>query len=253
MTTIFTLARLALKEYYRRKILIVTFVMMLAVAGTGLLANPFTVGVEGRLIRDLGLFLIQLFSLIFALALAATAIQQEMERKTVYPFLAKSITRGQYLWGKFFAVSALVIMNDVILGSELLLIVAAVGGKLHLMILTATLLAALESMVLVSFALFFSTLSTPPVTFAVIFLLYVIGSLSHAYTLTLTAGNGPIQWLLLHLKSLLPYFDYFSIRAAVTHDVPVGPAYLLAAALYGVVYIFLGMILAEVSFLKKDL
>lgn len=253
MTAVWTLTKLSLTEYYRRKILIVTFVMMLAVAGIGLLANPFTVGVEGRLIRDFGLFIVQIAILIFALALAAAAIGQELERKTIYPFLAKSLTRGQYLWGKFFAIAVLIIMNSLVLGLELLLIVWATSGKMHGMILVATLCTALESMVVAAFAFFFSTFSTPPVTFASIFLLYIIGGLSHAYTATLTAGNPLMNTILVHLKSIIPYFDYFSIRTAVTHDFPVSPIYLLGVLLYGIIYIVLGMLFAELSFLKKDL
>jgi len=253
MKILSTLIQLSLKEYFRRKIFIVTLIMMVAVAGTGLLANPFTVGAEGRLIRDLGLLLLQAFSLVFALALAATAIQQELERKTIYPFLAKSLSRGQYLWAKFFAISSLVVFNNLILGLELLFIILITSGKIHGMILTASLFISLESMVLIALALFLSILVTPPVTFAAIFLLFFIGSLSHAYTMTLTANNSMMQFFLLHFKSIIPYFDYFSIRSAVTHDSPVSAGYLFGTFLYGCAYIVLGMLLAETSFLKKDL
>ncbi len=253
MRTVLTISALGLKDYYRRKIFIITLLIMFVVAGTGLLANPFTLGFQSRLIRDIALLFIQLFTIFFALALGATAIPNEIERKMIYPFLARPLTRGQYLWGKFLAIALLVILNDLIFGAELIVMLAFSAREVHWMILPACLLISLESLVVIAFALWFSTFATPPVTFALMVLLYVVGNLSHIYTLTLTAGNSIMAFLLMHLKGLIPYFDYFSIRSAVTHDHPVTLAYFAMVFLYGALYIFVIMLLAEVSFLRKNL
>jgi Cu-processing system permease protein len=253
MKPISTLASLALKEYYRRKILIVILLMMFLVAGTGLLSNPFTLGVQGRLMRDLALWFIELFTVFFSLALAAGILPNEIERKLVYPFLARPISRSQYLWGKFWAISLIVGASDFILGLELVLILRFSISAWHWMVLGACLLLWIEAMVVIAFCLWFSTFMTAPVTFASMVLLYVLGNLSHVYALTLTTGNPIMQWILLRIKSIIPYFDYFSIRSAVTHNHPVSFFYFVACILYGIFYVLLAMLLAEAVFAGRDL
>lgn len=253
MKATITLASLAYKEYLRRKIFVLTLLMMFIVAGTGLLSNPFTVGTHARLMRDLALLFIQLFLIFFGSALGSTALGNEIERKTLYTFLAKPISRAQYLWGKFLAIGLLILLNSLILGIELILVLKISTGELSGMVLAACLLTALEAMVVTSFCIFFSTFMTVAVTFASVILLYVTGSLSHVYITTLTADNHVMQWGLVHLKSMIPYFDYFSIRSAVVHNHPVSLLYLSMAIVYGALYIVAVMLLADAVFSRKDL
>lgn len=253
MTPVLILARLALTEYHRRKIFTVTLLMMFLVAGMGLISNPFTIGTESRLMRDLALFFIQLYLIFFGMALGATALPNEIERKTLYAFLSKPIGRGQVLWGKFLAISVLVFANSLVLGLLLLLVLKVSTGEIHAIILAAALLSGLESMVTAGFCILFSTFMTLPVTLASVVLLYVAGALSHVYVSSLTAGNPIMRFVLVHLKSVLPYFDYFSIRSAATHNYPVSPAYLVMTIAYGCLYIVLVMRLAEAVFSWKDL
>jgi ABC-type transport system involved in multi-copper enzyme maturation permease subunit len=253
MNAVLTLCRLTLMEYNRRKLFVVTLIMMLLVAGTGLIANPFTTGSQSRLLRDLALLLLQFYLVFYGMALGAAALPAEIERKTLYAFLSKPISRTQYLWGKFLAITLLILLNALVLGLELTLIVKVSAGEFHWMVLAACFLTAIEAIVAASFCIFFSTFMTVAVTFAAMVLLYVIGSLSHVYILTVTADNKVMRFLLVHLKSLLPYFDYFSIRSAATHDYLVSWAYLGMTTVYGFLYMLLAMLLAEAAFSWKDL
>jgi ABC-type transport system involved in multi-copper enzyme maturation permease subunit len=250
---IFTLSGLTIKEYYRRKVLIVLFLMMLVVAGSGLLSNPFTMGIQGQLMRDLSLLFIEWFGVFFSLALASTFLPNEIERKVLYPFLSRGISRGKYLWGKFLGISSILAFFNLILGLELMLVVKISIGAAHPLILGACFLFWVQDMVIVGFSIFFSTFMTAPVSFASMVLLYILGDISHFYVEAFTSGNPIVNFLLLKVKSLLPYFDYFSIRAAVTHNYSVSFSYIGAAALYGALYIVLAMLFAESVFLKKDL
>lgn len=249
----FTVTQLTVVEYSRRKVFMVILFMMLGVAGTSLLFNPSSIGFQSRLMRDLALLFIELFSVGFALALSATSIPNEMERKSLYTVLAKPITRGEYLWGKFLAIAFCIFAAVIVLGLELLILVAVSTREFHPMVPVACLMIGLESVVVSAIAIWLSTFMTPAVTFTSVLLLYVIGSISHVYTLTLTTGNPIMGWCMLRLKSLIPYFDYFSIRSAVTHDHPVSSIYLLSVTLYGIAYILVAMLFSEISFLRKDL
>jgi len=253
MRALWAIANLTLKEYARRKLYVVTLLMMFIVAGTGLLANPFTVGTQSRLIRDLALLFIQLFTIFLGMALGATALSNEIERKSIYPFLSKPISRGTYLRGKCLAIAIFLTANAFVLGGLLLLIVRISAGETHWAIFSACLLIAVEATVVASFCLFFSTFMTVSVTFASMVLVYIVGNLSHVYALTLTADNPVMRVILRVLKSIIPYFDYFSIRSAVTHNLPVSPPYIATAAGYGLLYVTLAMLLAEAAFSWKDL
>lgn len=253
MKAILTISRLTLKEYYRRKVLIVTLLSMLLLGGTGLLSNPFTLGLQTRFMRDMALLVIQIVSLLFSLSLAATLIPNEIERKTLHVFLAKPMPRIHCLLGKFLAVAALVALNDFVLGAELIVILMVNHANPQALVPLACSFIWMESLVIASIGLWISTFASAPVSFALVSLLYILGSVSHVYALVLTIGNPVIRWLLLRVKSILPYFDYFSIRGAVVQNHPVPLSYIGATALYGLLYIILALLLSEISFARKDL
>ena len=101
MNTISALAGIVIKELYRRKDFYVLFVLTalitLALAFVNFFHDPNIV----RHIKDLCLLLIWISALVVAIATAARQIPAEREQRTIFPLLAKPVTRGQVILGKF--------------------------------------------------------------------------------------------------------------------------------------------------------
>ena len=101
MNTIFALAGVVIKELYRRKdfyvLFILTAVITVAAGSVRFFHDPNIV----RYVKDLCLLLIWISALLIAITTAARQIPAERESRTIFPLLAKPVTRGQVILGKF--------------------------------------------------------------------------------------------------------------------------------------------------------
>jgi len=101
MNTIFAIAGIVVKELYRRKDFYVLFVLTalitLLLGSVSFFNDPKIV----RYLKEICLLLIWISSLVIAIGTAARQIPAERENRTIFPLLAKPVTRGQVLVGKF--------------------------------------------------------------------------------------------------------------------------------------------------------
>lgn len=95
------LAGVVIRELCRRKDFYVLFVLTALIAllmgGAGLIKG----GQFAKYLQEVCLLLIWISSLIIAITTAARQIPQERESRTLFPLLAKPVSRGQVVVGKF--------------------------------------------------------------------------------------------------------------------------------------------------------
>ena len=101
MNTLLALAGIVIKEMYRRKDFYVLFVMtalLTVLAGSATFFNDDKI--TGYL-KEICLLLIWVATLVIAITTAARQIPSERESRTIFPLLAKPVTRLQVVIGKF--------------------------------------------------------------------------------------------------------------------------------------------------------
>src|SRR6185312_7608604 len=101
MKTVFAIAGIVIKELYRRKDFYVLFVLTALITVAAASVQFFHDSNIVRYVKDLCLVLIWISVLLIAIATAARQIPAERESKTIFPLLAKPVTRGQVVIGKF--------------------------------------------------------------------------------------------------------------------------------------------------------
>jgi ABC-type transport system involved in multi-copper enzyme maturation permease subunit len=101
MNNVFALAGVAIKEMYRRKDFYVLFVMT-ALLTLLLGAMRFFDDAEiVRFLKEICLMLIWISTLVIAVTTAARQIPAERESRTIFPLLAKPVSRWELIAGKF--------------------------------------------------------------------------------------------------------------------------------------------------------
>jgi ABC-type transport system involved in multi-copper enzyme maturation permease subunit len=95
------IAGVSIKELYRRKDFYVLFVLTALITLTMGSVNIFGEDKVVRYLKELCLFLIWGASLVIAITATARQIPAERENRTLFPLLAKPVTRNQLLVGKF--------------------------------------------------------------------------------------------------------------------------------------------------------
>ena len=101
MNNIFAIAGIVIKELYRRKDAYVLFILTALICLVMGSVNIFNDDKIVRYLKEICLLLIWLCSLVIAIATTARQIPMERENRTLFPLLAKPLTRTQLLLGKF--------------------------------------------------------------------------------------------------------------------------------------------------------
>ena len=101
MNNVLAICGIVIKELYRRKDFYVLFVLTALIT---LLLGSVSFFNDAKIVRylkEVCLLLIWISSLVIAIGTAARQIPAERETRTIFPLLAKPVTRGQFIMGKF--------------------------------------------------------------------------------------------------------------------------------------------------------
>jgi ABC-type transport system involved in multi-copper enzyme maturation permease subunit len=101
MNTVLAIAGIVIKELYRRKDFYVLFVLTAVITLLMGSVSYFKEDAVVRSLKEIVLLLIWISALVIAIATTARQIPAERENRTIFPLLAKPVSRAQVLLGKF--------------------------------------------------------------------------------------------------------------------------------------------------------
>jgi ABC-type transport system involved in multi-copper enzyme maturation permease subunit len=102
MNTIWAMTIVVLKEMIRRKDFYVLFIITALITLVMGSVNIFNDQSIAGYLKELALLLIWVCSLVIAITTTARQLHSEKENRTIFPLLAKPVSRAQLLLGKFF-------------------------------------------------------------------------------------------------------------------------------------------------------
>lgn len=255
MRAVFEIARLYVTESIRRQLHLITLFLGVLLLVMPNLFNTFGMTGFDRVTKDVALTLLGLYAAGMALFLGSTAVPADVERRTLYPLLARPISRMQYLLGKFAGFFVIMAASLILLGLCLLSSLALLGAHGDPRVMIAVGLYILEASVLGAFCLFCSTFASPALAGVLGAFVYIIGGLSQTFIeFFLTEGGQQVQGLVARgVRLVIPHFDVMQLKDPIVHGAPIPESYLASVALYAVGWTILFLLLADWSFEGKDL
>lgn len=249
------IASITFEENYRKKFLYILFFLSAVIIMSAYLFNPFEIGQQLSVIKDVSLTGLSTFAIIMTFALFLTAIPNEIEKKTIYPLMSKPINRSEYLWGKYLGNMAMIFLNIFILALEMSFMFSKVGNSFEWTMFNSVWLTFIECGMLGAMIVLFSPWMSYPVNLVLTLLFYISGNVSQAYIQYLmTDPKTQISaGMTMALKFFLPNFSFMHIKNSVVHSYIVDPNYIAGAAVYGIIYTIIVMLVADMAFRKKDL
>jgi ABC-type transport system involved in multi-copper enzyme maturation permease subunit len=259
MSALATILRIAVnvfRESVRDKVLynLVFFALLLIAAS--ILIGQLTAGQEVKIIKDLGLAATSVFGLFIAVFIGIGLVSKEVERRSVYGLLVKPISRPQFVVGKYCGLVLTLAVNLSIMAVALYAVLAWMAytspegvrasweaRALDPAMLKALLLVFAQLALVTAVALFFSTFSSPLLSAAITFGLFVIGHFNaDLRNFENVIDSAPLAWLLRVLYYVLPNLAPFDVKAQVVHAQPVPWGYIGMTIGYGILYV--GAVLA---------
>ena len=257
MSTVFAIAGVVIKELYRRKDFYVLFVLTAVIT---LVMGSVSFFHDTRIVRyvkEIALLLIWVSALVIAIGTTARQIPAERENRTIFPLLAKPVTRAQVILGKFagcwLACALTLIVFYLFFG-----IVS--GSREHhwpvLNYFQALWLQWVMLGIVIAFVLLGSVVFAAPSSNATISFIVVIGILLLGRHLNQVALEQPepLRSIVYGLYFLIPHLEWYDVRDLIIYDQGlVGWLDCGLATLYAVLYVALFLFGAWLVFRRKAL
>jgi len=266
MRAIALVAQAVFKESVRDRVpySMVAFAVLLIAASY--LISQLTAGQDMKILKDLGLASISTFGLLIAVFIGINLVSKEVERRSVFAVLAKPLSRGQFILGKYFGLVLTLAVNLSVMMLAFYAVLFYVdistieyvksawpAPALDPRMMVAIALIVVELMLVTAIALFFSTFSSPLLSALLTIGLWVAGHFNaDLRNFEAVVDVRPVVMVARALYYLLPNLAPFNIRAEIVHGVTVPASQVGLTLAYGAVYIAILLIGAIAIFRRRD-
>jgi ABC-type transport system involved in multi-copper enzyme maturation permease subunit len=228
------------------------FVGVLAL--TAATAGPLSAGQEVKIVKDLGLALVELGGGAMAVVTGVGLLAGEIERRTAVSVLAKPVARWEFVVGKYVGLVGAIEVLVAVLGVGLLAVLGVTGGADGRLVVALAMIAG-EIALLAAVALFFSSFSSSALVSIVMTVgLFIAGQLSADLRSFGSVADVP-GWtasLMSFVGRLLPDFSAFDVKAAIVHGQPVDHRVIGLTLAYGALYAMALVAAAVALFSRRE-
>jgi len=254
-TNVWAIAGVVIKELCRRKDFYVLFVLTALI--TLVMGSVTIFNEEGivRYLKEICLFLIWISSLVITITTTARQLPAERENRTLFPLLAKPVTRDHVVLGKFLGCW---LASGLALGLFYLFFGIIAGAKEHVWpvlgyaqaaMLHWFMLGIVCAMSLAGSIIFAAPSSNNTITFIICVGILLLGRRLNVVALGLAE---PMQTIVYGIYFALPHLELFDVRDLLVHNWGTIPWHIWAGALgYAAVYTALFLGIACVVFRRK--
>ena len=254
------------KESVRDRVpynLVVFAVLLIA---SSYLLSQLTAGQDVKIIKDIGLAATSVFGLFIAIFIGIGLVSKEVERRSIYSLLAKPVSRAQFIAGKYAGLALTLAVNVTVMAIAIYVVLAYMNWiatpsaraswdrpAVDPLMLTAIGLIFLELLLITAVALFFSTFSSPMLSAALTFALFVVGHFNADLKNFDQIVDSPAAvWLARTVYRILPDLSAFDIKTQVVHGLPVAAGYFATTIGYAAAYIAALLLAATFIFSRRD-
>ena len=255
MEKILGIAQVTIKESFRRKDPYVVLILAgLIVFGAGIFSRFGTEGL-GKFVKDVGFTVTGLMAVLICVIASARQLPTEIQNRTLYPLLAKPVSRIQVFLGKYIGVGVMASCVVLLFSAELYLLFLILDIPVSLVFLQAVYLRIILMWIIAGLTLSLSVFLTQGANVTISMLL-ALAMQTFANTI-ITVRTEVDGWTLRFFDLLywvLPHLELFDITKREVHGWPPAPAWvLLVLTVYGMGYALVFMSVGLHRFYKMNL
>jgi len=238
MNKIWSIAKVTILEAFRRKDpYVVVILVALLVFGAGLFS---TFGVEGlgKFVKDVGFTVANIMAIVLVVITAARQLPTEIQNRTLYPLIAKPVSRLQVFLGKYVGVGIMATGVVLLFYIELYILFQVLGIPVSSVFWQALYLRILSMWIITGFVLTLSLFLTGGAN-VTISLLICLAMQTFANTITTidTEMQGIGQMVLRAIYFILPQLQLFDLSKKEIHGWEAVPFWVLGyLTVYAIVY-----------------
>ncbi|HDQ43916.1 MAG TPA: hypothetical protein ENN17_00255 [bacterium] len=242
------------KETVRNRVLLNILFFAVGLILLSLVVGDWSLYEQVKVIKDFGLSAMSIFGLLIAIFIGIRLMVQEMEQKTVYLIVSKPIRRWEFVIGKYLGLAVTLALNVLFMSIALWAAAFMMEGTIDWGLAPAILLIYVEILLIVAFALLFSSFMTPTLSALATLIVFVIGHLSEFLLdfVKLYPDKG-YHWLLRLIYYTAPNLEKLNLKMAVVEHLERPPHDVAYGLVYGLAYMLILLLVTAAVFERKDL
>ncbi|MFQ5694866.1 MAG: ABC transporter permease [Terriglobia bacterium] len=246
------------REAVRDRVLYNLIVFALLLIATAILFGEISIGVQKLVLANLGLAAVTFFGLAIAVFIGIGLVHKEIDKRTLYALLSKPVRRHEFILGKFGGLALTLLVNTLLMTVGFFAALWYVQGGLQTddaALVVALYFIYLQLLLATALALLFSSFSSPVLSAAYTFGLFLIGSF--ASDLRELSEWVDIPWWLESVVRavyyVVPNFRNFNVITETAHGHAVPAALVWGNSAYAVLYTTLVLAVSIVIFQNRNL
>ena len=253
MSRLLAVAANTFRETVRERVLYNLVFFSVLMTLSGLLLGQLSIRQDQKIIKDIGLAAMDLFGTLIAVFIGVGLVSKEIERRSLYPLLAKPLSRAELFLGKFAGLAFTLLVNLAVMTAGLYLTLVLTRGRAEPRLLAAVYPLFLGLLLVVAFAMLFSTVSSSSALASVFTVgVVVAGRFTDVIRNMREVAPGMPSWAVDLLYAALPNFRNFDFKDRVAYGDAVPPDVLAWVTVYGVAYVAVVLAIGLVSFRSRD-
>jgi ABC-type transport system involved in multi-copper enzyme maturation permease subunit len=130
LTKIAAIAAVTFRDALRQKLAVNLLVFALLIMAASIVLSQLTFGEQYRIIADLALSAAAVFGTLIAVFVGANLVAGDVQRRTLYPVIAKPVSRTEYLLGRYAGLVVTLSLNLAVMALTTFAVLATYRGNL---------------------------------------------------------------------------------------------------------------------------
>jgi ABC-type transport system involved in multi-copper enzyme maturation permease subunit len=252
LSRIFAVASNTFRETVRERVLYNLVFFAIVMTLSGLLLRQISIYQDEKIIKDVGLAAIDFFGTLIAIFIGVGLVSKEIERRSLYPLLAKPLSRSEFFLGKFAGLAFTLLVNTAVMALGLLLTLWFVGYKVAFHLLAGIYPLYLGLLLVIAVALLLSTLTSSAIAAVGTFGVVLAGRFSDVIRNMREVAPGTPTLVVDALYYSLPNFRSFDFKDKVAYGDPVSAGDLAFVTAYAAAYLGVLLLLGLLAFNRRD-
>lgn len=252
MSRVLAVAANTFRETVRERVLynLVFFAILMTLAG--LLLGQLSIRQDEKILKDIGLAAMDLFGTVIAVFIGTGLVSKEIERRSLYPLLAKPLSRAELYLGKFAGLGFTLLVNVSVMLAGLLLTLAATSRRPDPGLLSGVFPLYLGMLLVVAFAMLFSSVTSATLASVLTVGVVVVGRFADVIRGMREVLPGVPEGLAAAVFAIVPNFGNFDFKSRVAYGEAVAAPDLAWVALYAAAWIAVVLGLGLAAFRSRD-
>jgi ABC-type transport system involved in multi-copper enzyme maturation permease subunit len=246
------IAAVTVRDALRQKLAVNLLVFALLVISVSVVVSQLTFGEQYRIISDLALSSAAIFGTLIAVFIGAGLVAGDIQRRTLYPIIAKPVSRTEYLLGRYMGLLITLTLNLLVMTLTTVAVIWFYRGSPAFLVTSPILLAfltlAAQLAMVGAIALLFSSFTSTTLAAICTLAVAVAGHLSRdAIPYWRASTVGRVAALLIPNLAALDY------KVAVVYEDALRGGEVALRLGYAALYVGTALALASAIFSRRDL